>query len=56
MWCCLFSYSCNCFAFTQEKRELRERLEFSEKQLLTQQSEVETIQGKALKEVDEQRE
>ena len=42
--------------FNQEKRELRERLEFSEKQLQTQQSEVETIQSKALKEVDEQRE
>ena len=38
--------------FNQEKRELRERLELSEKQLLTQQSEVET---QALKEVDEHR-
>lgn len=42
--------------FNQEKRELRERLELSEQQLLTQQSEVETIQSSALKEVDEQRE
>ena len=38
--------------FNQEKRELRERLELSEKQLLTQQSEVET---QALQEVDDHR-
>ena len=45
-----------CLVFNQEKQELRERLELSEKQLQSQQSEVETIQSKALKEVDEQRE
>jgi hypothetical protein len=50
---CLFSDMFVLMVFNQEKRELRERLELSEKQLMTQQSEVET---QALIEVDEQRE
>ena len=44
------------FGFKQEKRELTERLELSEKQLQSHQSEVESIQETALKDVDEQRE